>query len=353
MVILVAASAQGIYRGTVAWGERWADLRLAAPQELLARLGDRTAHVFLNPTARNPVAALDPGVVEGSPPPQAASALMRSPAQWRAADRDKPFSAVLLAGRPSEAAPLIAHLSDSPDWYLASVDNQGLLFLRGDKRDDLNLPNPSFGLDRDRAVFLAQAALSLEAAGDRVQASRRMDEAMGIGGNDYDVLVRAAMLAASQGRWERARKLSLRALEKRPGGFEASYLLAWSLLETRDVEGAFAITSKLARSHPRDLQILLLHARAARAAKDFRNETRTLESVLPLVRGDDDASARIHVYLGQSWAQRGFPKQALENYRRALEGPLSPAEAADVRGAVKTIEDRQPGGGTQADAPQP
>ena len=340
-IALVTICMLGVFRGFEAWAQRWTDLRLAAPQGLLELLGKQTSHVFLNPSALQAVAALDPTVVAGSPSAGDAATLMRSPAQWRAADRERPFSAILLAGEPGEAAPLIAHLSEAPDWYLAAIDNQGLLFLRGEEPDQLNLPDLTFGSERDRAVFLAQAALTLDAAGQKVQASRRMEEALGIAGNDYDILFRAANLAAAQNRWERASKLAAKALQKRGNGFEASYLLAWALLETRDFDGALERTSALAASHPRDIQVLLLHARAARAAKDFRSETHSLESLLPLVKDDAAATARIHIYLGQSWAQQGFSRQALGHYHRALEGPLSPAETRDIREAIQTIEDKQ------------
>jgi len=340
---LAAVCGLGIYHGSVAWGNRWTDLRLAAPQGLLQALGGQDGHVFLNPAARAAMAALSPSLVAGSPSALEAAELMRSPARWRAADRESPFSAVVLAGQPGEAAPLIAHLSDSPDWYLAAVDNQGLIFLRGQKPDQLDLRDPGPVAGRERAVFLAQAALNLDAAGAKREASRRMEEALALAGTDYDVLFRAATLAAAQNRWESSRKLAAKALARRAQGFEASYLLAWSLLETRDVDGAFRSTSALARAHPSDVRVLLLHARAARAAKDFARETDSLEALLPLVKNDAPANARIHIYLGQSWAQRGFPRQALENYRRALEGPLTPAEAGDVREAIQTIEDKQPG----------
>ncbi len=340
-IVLLVACALGIHRGYQAWSQRWTDLRLAAPKGLLAALGEQSKHVFLNPSARSPVAALDHGLLAGGPSPEEAAALIRSPAQWRAADREHPFSAVLLVGRLSEAAPLIAHLSESPDWYLAAIDNQGLLFLRGDKPDQLGLPDPQFASERERAISLSQAALSLDAVGAKIQAARCIDKALGIAGGDYDVLYRSATLAAAQSRWERAKKLAAKALEKRPHGFEASYLLAWSLLETRDFDKAFQITSSLAKAHPRDIQVLILQARAARAAKDFRSETRSLESLLPLVKDDAAATARIHIYLGQSWAQRGFPTQALENFRRALESPLSAAEVRDVREEIQTIEDKQ------------
>lgn len=344
--IALAACIQGLWAGWAAWPSRVADLRLVAPVGLIESLGGHTQRVFINPAARTSVAALRPGLVEREPAGEPPAALLRSPAQWRAEDRQRPFSAVLLTGRLAEAKPLIQHLSDSPDWFLASVDNQGLLFLRGDARPEPEVRVPEFSSPRDRAIFLAQAALALDAAGLKTRASRAADEALGLAPDESEVLVLAASLAASQNRWESAKKLATKSLAARPSGFEATSLLAWAELETRSPENAFEITTRLARKFPDDPAVILLHARAARASKNLAVETDALERLLRLTKNDPDSRTRIHIYLGQVWAQRGFPDQALENYRQALAGRLSPAESREVSDAIEIIRaKRLPTGG--------
>jgi len=344
--IAFAASVHGLWSAWVAWPARVDDLRLVAPVGLIESVGSQTQRIFINPSARIAVAALNPGLVERGPAEAAPADLLRSPAQWRAEDRQRPFSAVLLTGRLAEAKPLIQHLSDSPDWFLASVDNQGLLFLRGDARPEPEVRVPDFTSARDRAIFHAQAALSLDAAGLKTRASRAADEALALAPDDSEVLMLAASLSASQNRWESAKKLALKSLAVRPSGFEATCLLAWAELETRSAENAFEITSGLARKYPDDQAVILLHARAARASKNLVVETDALERLLRLAKNDPESRTRIHIYLGQAWAQRGFPDQALQNYRQALAGSLSPAESREVTDAMEIIQaKRLPTGG--------
>ena len=236
---------------------------------------------------------------------------------------------------------MIQHLLDSPDWYLARVDNQGLFFLRGARSDLAGSPVPNFGTPRERAVYLAQYALNLEIAGFRTLASTSMDEALSLAGKDYEVLFRAASLSASQNRWERARKQAAAAVKAYPKAYEANYLLALSLLETRAFDKALECSSKLIAQYPDDSAVLLLHARAARAAHDYSEETKTLDRLLKLAKESNSPTARIHIFLAQSWAQRGFPDQAASHYQAALAEGLSKEDARDVRAALATIEEKQ------------
>ncbi len=329
-----AAMVAGIWNGWSAWDHRITDLRLLAPTELVAKLKG-SPRVFINPSAIPAVAALAPDLVDRSP---TSPLLVQSPALWRAEDRKRPFSAVLLAGRVSEAKPLILHLRNSPDWHLAAVDNQGILFMRGEADVLPEAIIPTFETQKERAIYLAQYALCLEAVGLKILATQHMDEAMNLSENDSKILTRAASLAASRNRWAEARKLATKAQIKRPGSFEADYILACSLLETQASDKAYKLTSQLAARYPTDISCLLLHARACRAAKDFSAETATLEHLLRLVSREKKASSRIHIYLGQSWTQRGFPDQALKHYQLGLEGNPSPAEAEEIREAMRTIE---------------
>ena len=317
------------------------DPRLLAPLTLVEMAKGARGRVFLNPSARPCVAPFGEALVENSLTEKRASELANSPEKWRAEDRSKPFAAVLIGGRVSEAKPLIRHLLDSPDWYLARVDNQGLIFVRGERPDLAGSPVPDFRSPRERAVYLAQYALNLETAGFRTLATTSMEEALSLAGKDYEVLFRASSLSASQSHWERARKQAGAAAKARPGAYEANYLLALSFLETRAFEKAFECSSKLRNQYPGDPGVLLLHARAARAAHDYSEETKTLDRLLQLAKASNTPTAPIHIFLAQSWAQRGFPEQAISHYQSALADGLSPDVARDVRAAIATIEDNR------------
>lgn len=340
-LLWLGVSVTGIWRGISSYKTRITDTRLLAPTALVEMAKKQGGRVFVNVSARPQVAVLGQSLLDSSLPLQRLVGLSLSPEKWRMEDRAKPFSAVLLGGQLSEAKPLIRHLLDAPDWYLARVDNQGLLFLRGEKPDLAATPVPEFKSPRDRAVYLAQYALNLEAAGFRTLAVSSMEEARNLAGKDYEILFRSSSLAASLNLWEHARKQAAAAAKARPGAFEADYLLALSFLETRAFEKAFDSTSKLKRKYPNDPNVLLLHARAARAVHDFSEETATLEKLLDLAKQNNAPTARIHIYLAQSWAQRGFPEQAVSHYQAALDGGLSPAEASDVRAALGTIQENR------------
>ena len=317
------------------------DPRLLAPLTLVEMAKSERGRTFVNPSARPCVSVFAESLIDRSLTEQMVSELENSPEKWRAEDRAKPFSSVLISGRVFEAKPLIQHLLDAPDWYLARVDNQGLFFLRGERPDLAGSPVPNFATPRERAIYLAQYALSLEIAGFRTLATTSMDEALSLAGKDYEVLFRAASLSASQSHWERARKQAAAAARAHPGAYEANYLLALSLLETRAFDKALECSSKLKAKYPDDPSVLLLHARASRAAHDYSEETKTLERLLKLAKASNTPTARIHIFLAQSWAQRGFPEQAIGHYQAALAEGLSKEDSRDVRAALATIEDKR------------
>lgn len=340
-LLCLGASATGILETIFPASLPIRDPRLLAPLALVKMAEREPGRVFMNPSAPPCVAPFAAGLIDRSLPEKRAADLASSPEKWRAEDRSKPFSAVLIAGRVAEAKPLIGHLIDAPDWYLARIDNQGMLFLRGQKPDLSATPVPEFESPRDRAVYLAQYALNLDMAGFKRFASSSMGEALNLAGKDYEVLYRASSLSASLGVWERARKQAAAAVKVRPESYEANYLLGVSLLETRAFEKAFECTSQLRKNYPDDAGVLLLHARTCRAVHDYSRETKTLERLLELAEANHSPTARIHILLAQSWAQRGFPDQAVSHYQAALGDGLSDSEARDIRAALGTIEENR------------
>ncbi len=340
-LLFLGVSAMGILGAFFPSSPPIMDLRLLAPLSLVEVAKSGRGRVFMNPSARPCVAPFAAELVDRSLTEQRAADLVRSPEKWRKEDRAKPFAAVLIGGRVHEAKPLIRHLLDAPDWYLARVDNQGMIFLRGQKPDLAATPIPDFGNQRSRAIYLAQYALNLEVAGFRTLATTSMEEALNLEGKDYEILFRAASLSASQSLWERARNQSTAAAKVRPGAYEAEYLLALSLLETRAFEKSFQCASRLRSQYPNDVEVLLLHARTARGAHDYSEETKTLEHLLHLAEANKSPTARIHLFLAQSWAERGFPEQAISHYQSALAGGLTPEEVRDVRASLATIEEKR------------
>jgi len=336
-LLCLGVSSLGVWSGLFSATRPISDFRLLAPVQLVETLKGKSGRVFMNPSAGPLVAPFGISFVDRTFTGKQASLLAQSPEDWRNENRAVPFSAVLIAGRVHEASPLIRHLRESPDWYLARLDNQGLLFLRGTNPDATAISIPEFSSPRDRAIFLAQYALNLEAADFQMLATSRMEEALSLAGKDYEILSRASSLSASQGKWERARKQAAAALESH-AGYEAEYMLALSLLETQAFEKSHEATSKLLKEYPEDSQILLLHARTARAAREFAEETKALEKLLKLARANQLPTVRIHILLAQSWAQRGFPVQALSAYKMALAEAPPDAETREIRAAIATIE---------------
>lgn len=337
-IACLAASAWGIGKTLSSAARQIKTPELLAPLALVEAAKSQGGRLFINASTLPLVAPFAKNLIDPALSLRQISELGLFPEKWRTEDRSKPFAAVLLGGSLSDASPLLAHLMDSPDWFIARIDNQGLLFLRGEKPDQAASQIPDFASPHDRALYLAQYALNLDAAGFKTLAATTMEEAMNLAEKDYEVLFRAASLASSQSRWERARKLATAATQARPGAYEGEYLLALALLETRAVDKSFDLTSALLRKYPDDSNVLLLHARAARALHDYSAETTTLEHLLHLAEKNHASTARIHIHLAQAWAQRGFPDQSLQNYRAALAEGLTALEEKDVREAISTIE---------------
>lgn len=342
-VLAVATFGLGAWEGFAGWKNNPRDARLFAPVDLIALAQKNGGRVFVNPSATFDVAALAPGIL-GERPLKDRAAMMASPVRWREEDREIPSSGVLIAGSVPEARPLIEHLLASPDWRLAFVDNGGILFLHGNGPNFSPRPPAEIVAGFERAqhgYVLARTALNYHESGLKIEARSLMSEAVKSAPDDARVLTCAASLAASQGRWERARTDAEKALKLDPDSQQASYLFALSLLETGAPQRAHTLASELVGRAPRDASILLLHARTSRAANDPTSEIASLEKLLALAEGSSLSRARVQIYLGQAWAKRGFPDQALAAYRAAVQGGLSSGEESDVREAIKTIEDNR------------
>ncbi|MDX2081313.1 MAG: tetratricopeptide repeat protein [Terrimicrobiaceae bacterium] len=347
-LVLVVATGVGAWR-TITGAMRVEDPTVQfARQEMLDEIHTRPGPVFINPSGVLDFAPLAPEIV-GSVPFKERYERLASVSRWREAERGEPSASVLFAGRVAEARGMIEHLLASPDWRLAFVNGAGLLFVRDRGPDFVPRAPAEIGTGlpvEQRARLMAATALRYEDAGLRTAARGLSNSAMDLAPEDPQVLAAAASIAASQGRWERARSLAERALKVDPNSSSARFLLASAELQVGSPAKASEEAARLVRRSPRDVQALWLHARAARAARDPMSEIASLERLLALSEPGTVEAGRIQIFLGQAWAQRGFPDQSLGAYRAALATPLTEAESSEVRQAIETVEsNRLPTGG--------
>ena len=344
-IAILAALAWGVRETMKASKSDIRDLRLLAPIELFQAAAQSGGRVFVNPPAYAHAALLAPDLFARLPSLDLIAKMCAALPMWREEDRREPFSALIFTGnRLAEIRPLVESLSS--DWYLARMDNHGLLYLRGNPSAKEVTVNPnSFTDPRSKAIFLSQSALVLDAMTRHTEARQMMQNSLEVFPEDSTVLVNSAMLAASQKRWPQTQKNAESALKLTPDSVQARYLLALALLETNSISQAATESTRLTRQRPLDPQILKLHARISKANNDFTAEINALERLLVLEKKANQATSPIHLYLGQAWARKGFAAQALSNYESALQGPLTPLQKSEIQAAIQNI--RQKSGPTE------
>lgn len=342
-VLVLGVLAWGVWNGFSVWRDGILDPRLLAPSELLARASQIEGRVFFNPSALFLAPLFAPEKLEPKSSLAEAARLSAFPAEWRAEDRKSPFSAALLTGQLAQSSPLLEMLSASPGWRLAAADNHGVLFLRGGRGMDeptaesaqILFPHPA-----DRAVYLAQSALILQTIQRSDSAGKLMRLALELEPENTHVLLLSASLASVEGRWSAARKAAQKVLKHTPSSAPAAYILALAMFESGAVSKASAEIASLAARHPYDAQILRLQARIASAEKDPATEVSALEQLLSLAKKQNQPTENLRVLLGQAWAKRGFPVQALENYQAALDANPPPELKKQIEEAMATIRSK-------------
>ena len=313
------------------------DIRLLAPFDLLEQAGE--GRVFLNAPALSAARLLSPGVASRAPDARSIRELAASPVRWREEDRRASFQAILLSVPLEDSRPLVEMLNSSPEWHLAKIDNQGLLYRRGKEPKDTSSTEPMFSNKRDTALHHAQTAMVMHFLGKNKDAREWMSKARQTAPRDPLVLTQSATLAAALKQWPTTKKDAESALKADPSSTQARYLLALALLETGNISGAAGESSALSANAP---SVLWLQARISREANDPTNEIAALEKLLGLAQKQKEEPTIIHIHLAQAWAKRGFATQALENYNAALKGNLTPAQRTELENAKGTIQDRAP-----------
>ncbi len=317
------------------------DARLAAPTALADAATEAGAqHVFFNPQARKFLIAAGRDLAPATPGEFSA---VENPALWRRLDRQTRFDAVVLAGQPSDYAALLRHLRGSPDFRLARLDNWGVLFLRGqpeaytppsagDAVADLADPG-------DRAEYLAQMAVVLDAAGEPDAAADYLERAAGLAPEKSTIRTRAAYIDLQHHRFREAVEKAGQALEIDPKNLPALQIKAQALAASGDIDKAWLAAEEMKSiADPADMNALFLHAQIASAAHAYSREQDSLERLIDLAGKAGIPAASYHVYLGQCHAKQGKPRPAIENLEAALAGPhLTDTQRADVETALKTI----------------
>ena len=332
----------GGFQGFQAFQRDIRDIRLLAPVDLLKIVGDHDGRVFINSPALSAARLLLPDLISRVPTAEAIQTLTSSPVRWREEDRRDPFTAILLAVPLENSRPLVEMLDSSPEWHLAKIDNQGLLYRRGEKPEDTSSAKPLFANKRDTALHHAQTAMVMHFLGKNKDAREWMAKARQTAPHDPLVLTQSATLAAALKQWPTTKKEAELALREDPSSTQARYLLTLSLLETGNISGAAGESATLSAKASNTPSVLWLEARISRAANDPNTEIAALEKLLALAQKQKEEPTIVHIHLAQAWAKRGFATQALENYNAALKGNLTPAQRTELENAKGTIQDRAP-----------
>ena len=340
-IILILATCIPRLAGTIVRrDEKVLDLGLLIPVELAdhLRASDRP-RIFANPSALVSLLLLAPRSIESVSMIDSLR-LSANPERWREGFRRAKWNVVLLSGPLGEYRPLLEHLMASPDWHLASVSNQGFLFLYG-----FSLPVGSLdetfrrANDHDTAVYLAQISGNYDAIRRTRDARACLERALALAPNNTIVLSHAATFAAAHKRWQDAIDYSGKALAGNPDLAHAKIVQALALLETGRADRAQELVDQVLLQSPDDPYTLFLSARIRRSLNDYAREAESLEKLVAIGQKTGGPTADYRIYLGQAYARQSLIEPALQNYRAALDsGQLDPKQAEEVRHAIETIE---------------
>lgn len=316
--------------------------RLLAPVDLLEKAQQLEGRIFFNPSAHCFAPLFAPSKIESGFHPGQSARLQASLADWRAEDRKNPFAGIVFAGGDVRPSPFLDMIRSMPGWSLAVADNHGLLFVREQTAPEiasLDLAKRKFETKENQALFLAQSAMVQQAIGQSEKARQLLGDALKLSETNQ-VLVHSAQFAASEGRWADVLETVESVLKKNPRSIPARYLEALALFESGAIAKAAEKSATLAASLPDDSAILGLQARIAARNNDPATETAALEKLLALAARRGQPVGDLHALLGQAWARRGFPDQALANYQAALDANPPPDVREQIEQSIKVIRER-------------
>lgn len=316
--------------------------RLLAPVELIEMAERLEGRVHFSPAALYFAPLFAASRIEAGSTPAKSAGLQASLADWRAEDRKNPFSGIVFAGGDVRPGPFLDMIRSMPGWGLAAADNHGLLFVREQAAPEVAALDPAkrkFESNENQALFLAQSAMVQQAIGQPEKARRLLDEALEISETSH-VLVHSARFAASERRWADVLESAESVLKKNPWSTRARYLQALALFESGAISKAAEQVGALADSHPDDPAVLGLQVRIAARNNDPATEIAALEKLLALGSRAGQPVGDLHALLGQAWARRGFPSQALANYQAALDADPPPDVREQIEQSIKVIRER-------------
>jgi len=316
--------------------------RLFAPVDLFEKTRQVDGRIFFNPGALFLAPLFAPSKIELGSTLEKSARLQASMVDWRAEDRKNPFSGIVFAGGDVRSSPFLDMIRSMPGWTLAVADNQGLLFVREQTVPDfasLDSAKQKFVSTDHQAVYLSQAAIVQKAIGHPEKARQLLGDALNLSESSH-VLVHSAQFAASEGRWPDVLETAEAVLKKNPLSIQARYLEALALFESGAISKAAKKSNALAGSLPDDSAVLGLQARVAARNNDPATEIAALEKLLALAKRRSQPVGDFHALLGQAWARRGFPDQALSNYQAALDANPSAEARQQIEESMKVIRER-------------
>lgn len=332
---------------------------LATPMLALDRLGalrnkplffTPPAAVFLKPDWPELRAVMsETGALPASPEATAREwePITQDPGAWRALDRTRRFSALLLTGDPAALRPLLEHLRKAPDWTLTWLDHTSLIFERSPARawtaKDLDSINARFA-SHSRAEQVAvrvQTAHRLTALDELQTANAVLREALRLDARSAPALTELACLQAVAGRWDDALAFADRAVSADRHYLPASAARASALYAFGKFSDALALTRKLVEAAPDDGETLELHARVTHAAHAFQEEIVALEKIVSIATAHRLPTGTWRVYLAQAYAADSRSDDALAQFEEALKEPnLTPGERAFAEKGIERIKSR-------------
>ena len=343
IILILATCIPRLWGAIARRDDRILDLGLLIPVELAShvRASDQ-ARIFANPSALVNLLLLVPRSTESVSMTDSAR-FSANPERWREEFRRAKWNIVLLSGPLGEYRPLLEHLMASPDWHLASVSNQGFLFVYG-----FGLPVGSLdetfrrANDQDTAVYLAQISGNYDAIRRTRDARACLERALALAPDNTTVLSHAATFAAAHKRWQDAIDYSGKALAGNPDLAHAKIVQALALMETGRADRAQELVDQVLLQSPNDSYTLFLSARIRRSLNDYAREAESLEKLVAIGQKTGGPTADYRIYLGQAYARQSLVEPALQNYRAALDsGQLDAKQAEEVRHAIESIESRR------------
>ncbi|MEO8824328.1 MAG: hypothetical protein ABI443_00705 [Chthoniobacterales bacterium] len=304
------------------WTRLGTDRRLFAPLDLLdyAHSG-KVKNIYFNPYMRRFIAPLHPEWIKNNDTSWQRAA--SNPVVWRELDRNQRFDLVLLSGPVAEYQELLDHLQSSPDWQLVYIDNGGFAFARG-----INNKTPSFTSENLTAKFhtpsnkaraLAQTAMQYTALQNFEKANSLLREGETLDRRCAEIYISEALINLQRKNWSAAVNHANEALGMDSDSLPALQIKAQALMENRDIQQAYLVSSEIIQRYPTDFYSLLLHARIANVAHAYQSETEALEKVIVIAEENQFPTGAYRVFLGQSYAKQGLGRQAVEQWELALK----------------------------------